>query len=65
MSNGRTTFLTKTFLKLKITEALEDFLKNDYDWNSESQSFRTEAENVFGSNWKQEEAKAFLGMGSE
>jgi len=36
----------------------KDFLKNEYDWSSESQSFQTEAQNVFGSNWKQEEAKA-------
>src|SRR5690554_3665427 len=39
-------------------QALEDFLANEYDWNSESQSFRTEAQNVFGNNWKQEVAKA-------
>lgn len=28
-------------------------MKNEYDWDSESQSFRTEAQNVFGNNWKQ------------
>ncbi len=46
-------------------QALENFLINEYDWNSESQSFRTEAENVFGSNWKQEVARAISWRGLE
>ena len=46
-------------------QALEDFLKNEYDWNSESQSFRTEAQNVFGSNWKQEVPRAVSWIGLE
>lgn len=46
-------------------QALEDFLKNEYDWNSESQSFRDNAENVFGSNWKVEVARAVSWIGLE
>ena len=41
----------------------KDFLKNEYDWSSESQSFRTEAENVFGNNWEQEVARAVSWIG--
>ena len=40
-------------------------MKNEYDWDSESQSFRTEAENVFGNNWKQEVARAVSWIGLE
>src|SRR5690554_4471475 len=46
-------------------QALENFLKNEYDWDSESQSFRTEAQNVFGNNWKQEVARAVSWVGLE
>lgn len=37
---------------------LENYLLNFHDWNAESQSFKNEAESIFGINWKSEVAKA-------
>lgn len=44
-------------------QQLETLILNEYDWNNENSNFKDEAMNVFGSNWKQEIARAVSYIG--
>lgn len=46
-------------------QKIEDYLLSSYDWDSENTTFKNEAINVFGNNWKQELAKAISWIGLE
>ncbi len=46
-------------------QKLEELILNDYDWNSESSQFVNTASSTFGTNWKQEIAKAISWIGLE
>src|SRR5690554_1265181 len=46
-------------------QKLENMLVNEYDWNSENQEFKNNAQSIFGNNWKQEVAKAISWIGLE
>ncbi|MCD0478144.1 hypothetical protein LPB90_06725 [Chryseobacterium sp. LC2016-29] len=44
---------------------IENYLLNSYDWENENITFKNEALNTFGSNWKKELAKAISWIGLE
>ncbi len=46
-------------------QQLENLILNDYDWNNEGAVFVNNAVSTFGTNWKQEVAKAVSWIGLE
>jgi hypothetical protein len=58
-------FNSNVFSVQDYRQKLEDMIVNDYDWNSESSTFINKAMNIFGTNWKQEVAKAVSWVGLE
>jgi len=46
-------------------QQLADFLLENHDWDSESNSFKNNAENIFGVDWKSEIAEAASWIGLE
>lgn len=58
-------FNSNVFSVQDYRQKLEDLILNHYDWSSETSSFVTRANNVFGANWKQEVSKAVSWIGLE
>jgi len=58
-------FDTSTFNATVYRQELENLILNEHDWNSESQSFKDNSQNLFGSNWKKEISKAVSWIGLE
>ena len=58
-------FNTPTFDVNAYRERLEDLIFNQHNWDLESQSFKNNAQSLFGNNWKREISKAASWMGLE
>lgn len=58
-------FGNSVFTVTTYQQQLEDFIFENHDWNSESNSFKTNAESIFGSDWKTEISEAVSWIGLE
>lgn len=58
-------FNTNTFGVSAYRQQLEQYLLNFYNWDSENETFKNEAELIFGITWKNELAKAVSWIGLE
>jgi hypothetical protein len=58
-------FNTTNFSVAAYRQEIENLIYNEHDWNNEDTNFKSQAQSVFGSNWKREISKAVSWLGLE